>query len=259
MARATRRTFRRVFPICRRPVAAGEPSPGIRDSWVVYLSLEISPIMSIHAAPEMPDAPRIDGRNLRAESTRRKIIHGARALVEEQGRLPKVADVARRSDVSVRSVFQHYQDVETLFIAVVDAIADDLESAQQEFDDNGSLEERVLRLTEQQSALYERLMPAVIAGRQLNPAPAALIERGEHRRAVLRDRLETIFRPELASLTSSARAETIDALQAVAGWDCWIALRQRQGMLPDRATTTMGRLILAVLWSATNNVGLMVT
>ena len=103
--------------------------------------------MSIHAAPEMPDAPRIDGRNLRAESTRRKIIVGARALVEEQARLPKVADVARRSDVSVRSVFQHYQDVETLFIAVVDAISDDLGDTQHDIDDSGSLEERVQRLT----------------------------------------------------------------------------------------------------------------
>lgn len=215
--------------------------------------------MSIHAAPEMPDAPRIDGRNLRAESTRRKIIHGARALVEEQGRLPKVADVARRSDVSVRSVFQHYQDVETLFLAVVDAIADDLDHVPTDIDASGSLGERVRRLSERQAAVYERVMPAVLASRQLNPPPAALVERAERRRAVLRQQLETIFHPELASLTSSTRAETIDALLAVAEWDCWIGLRQRQGMLPDRATTTMGRLVLAVLWSATNNVGLMVT
>lgn len=215
--------------------------------------------MSFHAAPDTPDTPRIDGRNLRAESTRRKIIVGARALVEEQARLPKVADVARRSDVSVRSVFQHYQDVETLFIAVVDAIADDLESVQSDMDDSGTLEERVRLLTEQQSKLYERLMPAVLAGRQLNPPPAALVERAEDRRAVLRGRLETIFHPELSSLTSAVRAETVDGLLAVAGWDCWISLRQRQGMAPDRATTTMGRLILAVLWSATNNAGLMVT
>lgn len=215
--------------------------------------------MSIHAAPEIPDAPRIDGRNLRAESTRRKIIHGARALVEEQGRLPKVADVARRSDVSVRSVFQHYQDVETLFLAVVDAIADDLDHVPTDIDASGSLGERVRRLSERQAAVYERVMPAVLASRQLNPPPAALVERAERRRAVLRQQLETIFHPELASLTSSTRAETIDALLAVAEWDCWIGLRQRQGMLPDRATTTMGRLVLAVLWSATNNVGLMVT
>lgn len=215
--------------------------------------------MSIHAAPEIPDAPRIDGRNLRAESTRRKIIHGARALVEEQGRLPKVADVARRSDVSVRSVFQHYQDVETLFLAVVDAIADDLDHVPTDIDTSGPLGERVRRLSERQAAVYERVMPAVLASRQLNPPPAALVERAERRRAVLRQQLETIFHPELASLTSSTRAETIDALLAVAEWDCWIGLRQRQGMLPDRATTTMGRLVLAVLWSATNNVGLMVT
>ncbi len=211
----------------------------------------------MHAAA--PETPRIDGRNLRAESTRRKIIVGARALVEEQARLPKVADVARRSDVSVRSVFQHYQDVETLFLAVVDAIADELDDVPRDIEASGSLHERVQRLTERQAGVYERVMPAVIASRQLNPPPPALIERTERRRALLRHHLETIFHPELASLTSSCRTEAIAELMAVADWDCWIALRHRQGMEPERATTTMGRLVLAVLWSATNNVGLMVT
>lgn len=210
--------------------------------------------MSIHAAPGMPPAPRVDGRNLRAESTRRKIIIGARALVEEQGRLPKVADVARRSEVSVRSVFQHYQDVETLFIAVVDAIADDLDGTRRDLDHGGTLEERVRNLSEQQGQLYERLMPAVLAGRQLNPPPAPLLERAEEHRAAMRRRLETIFHPELTSLTEAAQAETLQALQIVVGWDCWIALRQRQGLEVERAATTMGRLALAVLSSATNNV-----
>lgn len=215
--------------------------------------------MSIHAAPDLPVTSRIDGRNLRAESTRRKIIVGARALVEEQGRLPKVADVARRSDVSVRSVFQHYQDVETLFIAVVDAIADDLEGTRRDIDDSGTLEDRVRELAEQQGRLYERLMPAVLAGRQLNPPPAPLVERAEYHEAALRQRLETIFHAELASLTDAAQAEALEAMQTVAGWDCWISLRQRQGMEVERATTTMGRLILAVVRTATNNAGLMIT
>lgn len=215
--------------------------------------------MSIHAAPDLPGAPRVDGRNLRAESTRRKIIVGARALVEEQGRLPKVADVARRSDVSVRSVFQHYQDVETLFVAVVDAIAEDLGRTRRDIDGSGTLAERVRALSEQQGELYERLMPAVLAGRQLNPSPASLVERAEHHRATLLGRLETIFRAELASLTSAEQGEILEELQIVAGWDCWIALRQRQGMEAERATTTMGRLILAILRSATNNAGFMVS
>lgn len=216
--------------------------------------------MSMHAAaPDIPAGQRVDGRNLRAESTRRKIIHGARALVEEQGRLPKVADVARRSDVSVRSVFQHYQDVETLFIAVVDAIAHDGEGALRDIDDSGPLHERVRRLTEQHAAHYERLMPAVLAGRQLNPAPAALVERGDRRRATLRRQLESTFRSELSAMNTTARVEILQGLQAVAGWDCWIALRRRQGLGQAQATTTMARLILAVLWSATNNDGLMLT
>lgn len=215
--------------------------------------------MSIHAAPDLSATPRIDGRNLRAESTRRKIIVGARALVEEQGRLPKVADVARRSDVSVRSVFQHYQDVETLFVAVVDAIADDLEGTRRDIDQRGTLDERVRALAEQQGWLYEGLMPVVLAARQLNPPPASLIDRARQHREAQHRRLETIFHAELASLGETAQVEALEELQTVTGWDCWIALRQRQGMAAERATTTMGRLILAVLRSTTNNAEFMMT
>ena len=71
----------------------------------------------------------------------------------------------------------------------------DFEGALQDIDDNGSLEERVRRLTAQQAALYERMMPAVLAGRQLNPPPAPLVERSEQRRTMLRRRLESLKDP----------------------------------------------------------------
>ncbi len=56
-------------------------------------------------AERSDEAPprKIDGRNLRAVATRRKIVAGARALIEEEGRVPRMADVASRADVSIRS------------------------------------------------------------------------------------------------------------------------------------------------------------
>ena len=67
-----------------------------------------------------------DGRNRRAVETRRKVIAAAKAMIAETSTAPTVVAVARRADVSVRSVFQHFGDVESLFVTVMDAIRQDI-------------------------------------------------------------------------------------------------------------------------------------
>src|SRR6476619_1644241 len=67
-----------------------------------------------------------DGRNRRAAETRRKIIAAAKAMISETSVAPTVVGVAKRADVSVRSVFQHFHDVESLFVTVLDSIRADL-------------------------------------------------------------------------------------------------------------------------------------
>ena len=69
---------------------------------------------------------RTDGRNRRAAETRRKIIAAAKAMIAETSVAPTVVGVAKRADVSVRSVFQHFHDVESLFVTVMDSIRADL-------------------------------------------------------------------------------------------------------------------------------------
>ena len=63
-------------------------------------------------AAEAGNMVRIDGRNRRAAETRRKIIEAAKVMIAETSVAPTVVGVARRADVSVRSVFQHFHDVE---------------------------------------------------------------------------------------------------------------------------------------------------
>src|SRR5471030_3546774 len=75
---------------------------------------------------DMVNVVRTDGRNRRAAATRAKIIEAAKAMIEETSEAPTVVGVARRADVSVRSVFQHFGDVQSLFVTVVDSIGEDL-------------------------------------------------------------------------------------------------------------------------------------
>src|SRR5205809_7844469 len=73
-------------------------------------------------AAEAGNMVRTDGRNRRAAETRRKIIAAAKAMIAETSTAPTVVAVAKRADVSVRSVFQHFGDVESLFVTVTDSV-----------------------------------------------------------------------------------------------------------------------------------------
>src|SRR5262249_59017985 len=79
---------------------------------------------------QSPQAGRSDGRNRRAAETRRKIIAAAKAMIAETSTAPTVVAVAKRADVSVRSGFQHFGDVESLFVTVVDSVSNVLEVPQ---------------------------------------------------------------------------------------------------------------------------------
>src|ERR1043166_5192934 len=79
-----------------------------------------------NAVAEVSGMVRTDGRNRRAAETRRKIIEAAKAMIDETSEAPTVVGVAKRADVSVRSVFQHFGDVQSLFVTVVDSVRDDL-------------------------------------------------------------------------------------------------------------------------------------
>src|SRR5580704_1004973 len=79
-----------------------------------------------NAVAEVDQMVSNDGRNRRAAETRRKVIEAAKAMISETSVAPTVVGVAKRADVSVRSVFQHFGDVESLFVTVMDSIRADL-------------------------------------------------------------------------------------------------------------------------------------
>src|SRR3954463_7111927 len=78
------------------------------------------------AVAEVTQMVSNDGRNRRAAETRRKVIEAAKAMIAETSVAPTVVGVAKRADVSVRSVFQHFGDVESLFVTVTDSVRGDL-------------------------------------------------------------------------------------------------------------------------------------
>ncbi len=197
------------------------------------------------AADMSGTAGRTDGRNRRAAETRRKVIEAAKAMIAETSTAPTVVAVAKRADVSVRSVFQHFGDVESLFVTVMDAIRKDV-AAPTATAANEPLPIRIASMVQNFAELFDKTVPLRVAAGQFVGHPA-LIERGLASKRELRAATFEAFAPEFEALDEQAREELADAIGAALSLDAWIVLRRRDGLSFERATAVWRRTLSALL------------
>jgi len=192
----------------------------------------------------MGETGRSDGRNRRAAETRRKIIAAAKAMIAETSTAPTVVAVAKRADVSVRSVFQHFGDVESLFVTVMDSVRDDL-VIPPPTPSNRPLSARIISVVDNLAQVFDKIVPLRVAAGQFVNHPA-LIERAKVSKLELREATLEAFAPEFAALGAEAQEELLDAIGAALSLEAWIVLRRRDGMSFERATAVW-RLTLEAL------------
>jgi AcrR family transcriptional regulator len=199
-------------------------------------------------ATEAGKMVRTDGRNRRAAETRRKIIEAAKVMIAETSVAPTVVGVARRADVSVRSVFQHFHDVESLFVTVTDSIRADLVVPEMP-SASRPLSARIESIVAAFAELFDKVVPLRVASGQFVDHPA-LLERSQTARNELREATFEVFSPEFATLSEQAREELADAMGAALSLDAWIVLRRRDGLSLERATAVWRLTLTALLAQA---------
>jgi len=191
---------------------------------------------------------RTDGRNRRAAETRRKIIAAAKAMITETSVAPTVVGVAKRADVSVRSVFQHFHDVESLFVTVMDSIRADLVLPELP-SASRPLAARIEDVVKAFAGLFDKVVPLRVAAGQFVDHPA-LIERSQQARKELREATFVVFAPEFATLSEQAREQLADAMGSALSLDAWIVLRRRDGLSLERALAVWRLTLTALLAQA---------
>ena len=175
------------------------------------------------ASIQSPPPEVVDGRLARSARTRRAIVDALRSLHMDGDLLPTAPRVAERAGVSVRTVWQHFDDLETLF---VEAGRRDLEIAMTfvtPIDPGLPLTARIEALIEQRSRMYEQMAPVWRAARLKTPfSPQMRINRDRMVR-LGRRQLEGLFAPELTA--SASPAVLLAALETATAWPAWECLR----------------------------------
>jgi TetR/AcrR family transcriptional regulator of autoinduction and epiphytic fitness len=193
-----------------------------------------------------PPLATLDGRLARGARARAAIVDALLALIERGDLRPSAARVAERAGVSLRSVFQHFSDVESLFAAAAERQAERLAPLAGTVDDGGPLARRLDAFVRQRARLLEAISPVRRAAVLMEPFSRELQGRLGAFRAHKADEVRRVFASELARRTPAARRRLLAALVATASWSTWHALRQHQGLSQGEARRVL-RLMLDIL------------
>src|SRR6059058_1625171 len=185
-----------------------------------------------------------DGRAARSVRTRRAIVDAMRALHHEGDLRPTAPRVAERAGVSVRTVWQHFDDLETLLF---EAGRRDLEIAQSlvtPIDLSMPAAQRVDALVEQRARMFEEMAPPWRAARVHAPFSAQIQSNRDTLMQLAREQVAELFAPELA--TADDAESLLDALHIASSWATWESLRADAHLNVARAMTAL-RLWLSKL------------
>jgi AcrR family transcriptional regulator len=172
----------------------------------------------------------VDGRLARSARTRRAIIDALRSLHHDGDLRPTAPRVAERAGVSLRTVWQHFNDLESLLI---EAGQRDYEIALRyvtAIDADAPLADRLVQLVRQRGRMYEDLAPVWRAARLQEPFSPAIRRNRDRLLDSAREQLERVVGPELAALPETSRPSVFAALQVATTWATWESLRGELGL-----------------------------
>lgn len=194
-----------------------------------------------------------DARPSRSARSRQAICDACLDLVQEGVLQPSADQVAARSGVSRRSIFNHFADLAELYDAVLDAGMRRCAPLLEEVPADVPLSQRVARLAEararflEATATFTRALTAqVLVGAGSEQALRASREAF----AVQHREVEQLFGGDLQHLAVAERTEALEALSAAISPLQWEFLRHNRGLSVARATGVVKRMLSAILRDA---------
>lgn len=189
---------------------------------------------------------KIDGRRARGLRTRDAIISALLDLVAGGDVAPTAQRIADRAGVSVRSVYQHFADVEGLYADAAERTYEWVRGTAKDVDTSLPVVRRVDAFVENRTATLESLLAFHRAVRLMEPtsdrvrAYRLAMEKWE------KDRVGKVFAPELRAMEPSQRSAALAGIDVLASADSWDHLR-RNGQSARTARQVLRSGILCLL------------
>jgi AcrR family transcriptional regulator len=185
-----------------------------------------------------------DGRRRRSQDSRARIVAAMLELTREGSIPPSAEQVAARAGVGLRSVFRHFQDMESLYREMARPIEDELRAFGRRPFKSATWQERVVELIGRRSAGFEIVAPFRRASDALRHNSPVL--QAEHRTMTMA--LRTILRGLIPK--GAVDPPTFETLELLLSFEAWSRLRREQGLSAASARRTLETAVRALLGMA---------
>lgn len=176
-------------------------------------------------ATNVAEGHEVDGRRQRGRTSRALIVDAMLTLVREGDYSPSAAKVAELAGVSLRTVFRHFDDMETLYREMSEAIRSRVLPAFLKPYRSEDWRGRLFEMVERRIELFDQIMPFKISASVKRFQSAFLME--DYRQHLLLEQtsLESILPPEIV-----ADAVLNNALRIATSFQGWRRLRHDQDL-----------------------------
>jgi TetR/AcrR family transcriptional regulator of autoinduction and epiphytic fitness len=192
-------------------------------------------------------AERADGRSARSARTQAAVVDALLALTDEGDLRPTAARIALRARVSLRTVFQHFQDMDLLFAIAAERQEQRLATLLTPPRSEGSLDDRIDAFVAHRARLLEAITPVRRAAVLSEPFSEVLASRLRATRVRAQRDVERAFARELRTRSGLERRELAAALAMATAWPAWESLRAHQHLGVRQARAVMARTMRALL------------
>lgn len=187
----------------------------------------------------------IDGRTARAVRTKDAIVDACLGLIDEGDLRPTGPRIAERAGVSVRSIFQHFDDLDALFGAVGETVVVRIAGLLTPIDPAWPLERRIRAFVDQRAEVLEAITPVLRAALVFAASSPVIRRQFDDGHRFMVAQVEQVFATELGAAPASDVLR--DALVVALSWPSWDLLRGAQAGTVDHARTVTERLVRTML------------
>jgi AcrR family transcriptional regulator len=202
----------------------------------------------INRAVAEPDAVAIDGRHHRSIKTRQVIVTAFIDLIGRGHPSPTAEQIATHAQVGLRTVFRHFDDMETLYREITQRLDELMMPLVHKHLKATLWSDRLVESIERRCDIFDRLTPYHIAA-QLHMHDSEYILQQVNRRV-------KIEKDILAWLLPAAYVEDrvfFEGLSMLVSLETWMRLRGLQGLSASKAKAVVLMTVQSLLASHTTS------
>lgn len=177
-----------------------------------------------------PTADIADGRRRRGQDNRARIVTAMMEIVHAGDIAPSAEQVAARADVGLRTVFRHFQDMDSLYREIAKVVGAEVRAVLERPLAGATWQERLIERAARFAIAYEKMAPYKRAADAFRHRSKFLGTDYAKLVAEQREILEAELPRDLAR-----DRDRVEALALLLSFEAWARLRNEQGLTPRRA------------------------